>query len=227
MAIKELRTRVLLRYDSHDNWLTADPVLGPGEIACVTVTDELAGEVTLIKVGNDEDKYSDLPFLYAKAADVIQAAKSDEALKTFINNLITAAALAPKKDLDDLVTRVTAAESAITTAKDEAISQDVVVLAEAQSYTDVEVAKLQTQINTIMNNPDTEGVINSINEFTQYIEDHGELAEGFRTSINDIYKLINNIDYSALAFDTTEIIVGSSNTTSVLGQAILGQLVLA
>lgn len=43
---------------------------------------------------------------------------------------------------------------------------------------------LQTQINTIMNNPDTEGVINSINEFTQYIADHGQIAEGFRTDIN-------------------------------------------
>lgn len=43
---------------------------------------------------------------------------------------------------------------------------------------------LQNQINTIMNNPDTEGVINSINEFTQYITDHGEIAEGFRTDID-------------------------------------------
>ena len=43
---------------------------------------------------------------------------------------------------------------------------------------------LQTQINTIMNNPDTEGVINSINEFTQYIEEHGEIADGFRTDID-------------------------------------------
>ena len=45
-------------------------------------------------------------------------------------------------------------------------------------------ADLQNQINTIMNNPDTEGVINSINEFTQYITEHGEIAEGFRTDIN-------------------------------------------
>lgn len=43
---------------------------------------------------------------------------------------------------------------------------------------------LQTQINTIMNNPDAEGAINSINEFTQYVKDHGEIAEGFRTDIN-------------------------------------------
>lgn len=43
---------------------------------------------------------------------------------------------------------------------------------------------LQEQINTIMNNPDAEGAINSINEFTQYVKDHGTIAEGFRTDIN-------------------------------------------
>lgn len=43
---------------------------------------------------------------------------------------------------------------------------------------------LQTQINTIMNNPDAEGAINSINEFTQYVTEHGTIAEGFRTDID-------------------------------------------
>lgn len=43
---------------------------------------------------------------------------------------------------------------------------------------------LQNQINLIMNNPDTENVVNSINEFTKYIEEHGEIAEGFRTDID-------------------------------------------
>ena len=43
---------------------------------------------------------------------------------------------------------------------------------------------LQNQINLIVNNPDTENVVNSINEFTKYIEEHGEIAEGFRTDID-------------------------------------------
>ena len=43
---------------------------------------------------------------------------------------------------------------------------------------------LQTQINTIMNNPDAEGAINSINEFTQYVADHGTIADGMRVDIN-------------------------------------------
>jgi hypothetical protein len=43
---------------------------------------------------------------------------------------------------------------------------------------------LQLQINTIMNNPDAEGAINSINEFTAYVNEHGTIAEGFRTDID-------------------------------------------
>lgn len=43
---------------------------------------------------------------------------------------------------------------------------------------------LQTQINTIMNNPDAEGAINSINEFTQYVKEHGTIADGFRVDID-------------------------------------------
>lgn len=45
-------------------------------------------------------------------------------------------------------------------------------------------AGLQTQINTIMNNPDAEGAINSINEFTKYVADHGSIADGMRVDIN-------------------------------------------
>ena len=49
---------------------------------------------------------------------------------------------------------------------------------------DGDIDDLQGQINLIMNNPDTKDVIDSISEFTQYIADHGEIADGFRTDIN-------------------------------------------
>jgi hypothetical protein len=60
---------------------------------------------------------------------------------------------------------------------------DAAVLVETNRAKGVEES-LQTQINTLVNNPDTEGVINSINEFTKYIEEHGEIAEGFRADID-------------------------------------------
>ena len=35
-----------------------------------------------------------------------------------------------------------------------------------------------------MSNPDAEGAINSINEFTQWVNDHGTIAEGMRNDID-------------------------------------------
>ena len=62
--------------------------------------------------------------------------------------------------------------------------------------TSADKTSLQEQINLIIENPDVEGVKNSINEFTQYIKDHGEIAEGFRTDINK-----NKEDIAAIAAD--------------------------
>lgn len=61
----------------------------------------------------------------------------------------------------------------------------------AQTALDAEVeratkaeAGLQGQIDLIMNNPDTKDVIDSIAEFTQYVADHGTIADGFRVDID-------------------------------------------
>ena len=59
---------------------------------------------------------------------------------------------------------------------------EAAVKAEADRAKGIEES-LQNQINLIMNNPDTENVVDSINEFTKYVEEHGEIAEGFRTDI--------------------------------------------
>lgn len=66
---------------------------------------------------------------------------------------------------------------------------------------------LQTQINTIMNNPDAEGAINSINEFTQYVEEHGTIADGFRTDIDK-----NKEDIAANAKAIEDLGTSAANT---------------
>lgn len=73
--------------------------------------------------------------------------------------------------------------------------------AEIQRATGVE-ANLQTQINTIMNNPDAEGAINSINEFTAYVTEHGTIADGFRTDIDKNKEDIAAMDTAYKAADT-------------------------
>ena len=105
--------------------------------------------------------------------------------------------IATEGAMTELGNRVTAVEGDVSTIKGDylkaADKQDVVdAVAAEKERAEIAEAGLQTQLNTIMNNPDTEGVINSINEFTEYINDHGEIADGFRTDINANKKAIED-----------------------------------
>lgn len=64
------------------------------------------------------------------------------------------------------------------------------------------VSGLQTQINTIMNNPDAEGAINSINEFSSWVAEHGTVADGMRADINKNKEDIASMDTAYKAADT-------------------------
>ena len=83
---------------------------------------------------------------------------------------------------------------------------------------------LQEQINTIMNNPDTADVIDSINEFTQYIADHGEIADGFRKDIDDNKEAIEEI-YKAGEGETpaTGLLVDEINRATAAENALSGR----
>ena len=109
---------------------------------------------------------------------------ADTALETKLNTEI-----GKKVDKTTYDEKVAALEEAIADEKEraEGIEGDLeerLAAVEEDHLTSADKEALQTQINTIMNNPDAEGAINSINEFTQYVKDHGEIAEGFRTDIN-------------------------------------------
>lgn len=105
-----------------------------------------------------------------------------------------------------------------------ALSADIA--AEKQRAEQAE-SNLQTQINTIVNNPDTEGAINSINEFTQYVKDHGEIAEGFRTSIAQNAAAIGvnagNIQSNAEAIEDLEELVGTKKVADQISEAIAAE----
>ena len=123
MAIeKTLNTRIKLRYDTHDNWVANDPVLLAGEVALTTVTVKQDGVVNtvpsvLIKVGDGTHKYSELDYVFAKAADVVSAAKTEAGLKSFINGVIADAGIATDEALAELAGTVGTATSDIATLK--------------------------------------------------------------------------------------------------------------
>ena len=117
MPTKTLQSRITLKYDSYENWLTSTFVPLAGEACIATVATKPDGvhvqPTVLIKIGNGVDKYSDLPFIHALAADVIQACKSETALTEFVNKLITDGKFASAADLEALTGRVSANEGEI------------------------------------------------------------------------------------------------------------------
>ena len=82
--LTKLNTRIRLRYDELDNWLTEDPVLYKGEVAVVSVPAQQNAETglqetppaILFKVGDGETEFSELPWGSALAADVYAWAKA-------------------------------------------------------------------------------------------------------------------------------------------------------
>ena len=114
MAEKTLNTRLKLRYDTYENWIANDPVLLAGEFALATVSVKQDGAVehvpsVLIKCGDGTHKYSELDYVFAKAADVIAAAKSESALTAFVNDVIAGAGIASDEAMTALAERVTTA----------------------------------------------------------------------------------------------------------------------
>jgi hypothetical protein len=92
MAIKELQTRIALKYDSYTAWTSApgkDLVLLKGEIGICEIPSDFTANgdsrvmpTVLFKVGNGTSTFENLPWASAKAADVYGWAKSETVVLT-------------------------------------------------------------------------------------------------------------------------------------------------
>ena len=121
MAEKILNTRILMKVDTLENWKNSTLKLKNGELAFATVAAEagtgLSEPVVMVKIGTAEEKtFSELPWAFhAKAADVLAACKSTEALTEFVNGVIKNSGLATDGAMKELAADVEAAEEKIAT----------------------------------------------------------------------------------------------------------------
>lgn len=82
MAEQTLNVRLQLKYDEYSKWYENNPKLNKGEVAIATIpTGDTNGVSTelpavIIKVGDGEHNYNDLPIIHAKSADVHSWAKA-------------------------------------------------------------------------------------------------------------------------------------------------------
>ena len=119
---KILNVRIKNKYDSYENWVASGLVLEAGEIAIAHTTVDVKvnnGTVKhpalLMKVGDGEKTFANLPWMSAKAADVLSVCKDEDELKTFINGVIADAGIASSDAMEALAGRVTTAEGEIDT----------------------------------------------------------------------------------------------------------------
>lgn len=117
---KMLNVRIKNKYDSYENWASSGLILEPGEIAIaytsvnVKVDNGIAKHPALLmKVGDGEKTFANLPWLSAKAADVLSVCKNETELTTFVNNIIANADIATNADMKALIGRVNTVEDAI------------------------------------------------------------------------------------------------------------------
>lgn len=126
-----------------------------------------------------------------------------------------------KPDFDGLQVRVADVEEALEGKQplgDYALKSEIPSIEglATETYVDNKVADL------VDSAPET---LNTLNELAAALGDDPNFATTLATQIGEI-KAELTINYDELAFDTTEIVF-DSNESAVLGQAMLGQLVLA
>lgn len=184
MAEKILSTRIMLRYDSYENWTTNNPVLKVGEVAIATVASN-SGDIknapnVLIKVGDGTSTYSALKFVSALAADVLTACKTETGLTTYITNVINNSGIATSDALTTLAGRVTTAESDIDALEAKVGSETV-----AKQISDA-IAALD-----LANTYDTKGsAADALAEAKTY-------ADGLNTAMDTRVKVLEEIDHEA------------------------------
>lgn len=119
---KLFNVRIKNKYDSYENWAKSSIVLEAGEIAIASTTVDVKVDngtvkhpALLMKVGNGTDTFGALPWLSAKAADVVAACKSEADLTTFVNNVIADAGIATDEAMTALAGRVSTIETDLNT----------------------------------------------------------------------------------------------------------------
>ena len=116
--------RLGLKVDTLQNWKDSSLVLKKGEVAFATVAASegtgLTDPVCMMKIGDGEHTFSELNFdFYAKASDVVTAAKSEASLTAFIQTVLAGEGIASDEVVSALSGRVDTAEGEIDTLQSE------------------------------------------------------------------------------------------------------------
>lgn len=217
---KILNVRIKNKYDSYENWAKSSIVLEAGEIAIAYTTVDVAVDngtakhpALLMKVGDGQNTFANLPWLSAKAADVLSVCKNENDLKTFVNNVIADAGIASDEAVNAINQKIDTMEDAIdalellvgTTAVSQQISDAIAALNLADTYeAKGEAQKVQNALNAEIQR--AEGIesglrtdIDAINNTTTGIlaQANAHTEQKVGTAVSELDTMID----TALGFD--------------------------
>lgn len=225
MADKILNTRILLKTDTLENWNSSTLPLKKGEIAIATVAATagtgLTEPVVMIKIGEDGVKtFKDLPWnFYAKASDVVAAAKSESALTTFVNNVISNAGIATDEAMTALAGRVTTAEGKITSLQglvgDTAVATQITNAINALDLANTYAAKAHTHTKSEITDFAHIHAIADVTGLQTALDEAKKAGTDANTAL-EAYKVTND---AAVKANTDAISAINNETTGILAQA--------
>ena len=160
---KILNTRLLMKVDTLENWNKSTLGLKKGEIAFATVAasagNGLEEPVVMLKIGEDGVKtFKDLSWnFYAKASDVVAAAKSEDSLTKFIQDVLAGEGIASDEVVSALAGRMDAAEGKVSTLEGKmtavegkaAANEAAITAIEGRFAADTVAAEITAAINAL------------------------------------------------------------------------------
>lgn len=197
---KRLNTRILLKYDTYENWSTNNPNLLKGEmaIAVIDVSDNTqthSGQTVpqlLVKVGNglegDAGKYNSLPFVSGLAADVHSWAKAASKPTYAINEINGAKEYRTVQGTDEYtwILQARKAQSSdtwetVSTIDLAKISARIKAVEDRMTTAEGDIDKLE---GTVGDN--TKGLVKDVADLKAAVGEGGSVADAITNAINGL-----------------------------------------
>ena len=204
MAEKILNTRILLKYDTLENWNKSTGILRAGEVAIATVpagsTGEQVGSVAtpqvLVKVGDGKNTFANLPYITARAGDVYAWAK--QAHPVYISGVNEETGAPIYKNLSDEILAILGDVANLKTFQNGNAQVIANAIKAAKDYTDAEIKKLTHVVdgsgNVVTNVTQANGIVTVTK---------GTLAVGDLEGGQDVLTDIGNIKTDIAGVKTT------------------------
>lgn len=202
MAIenKRLNTRILLKYDTYENWSTNNPNLLKGEMAIAVIdvannTQTHSGQTVpqlLVKVGNglegDAGKYNSLPFVSGLAADVHSWAKAASKPSYAINEISGAKEYQTVKGTDEYTWILQARKAGSSDAWENVSTIDLAKISERIAAIEGRMTTAEGDIDKLEGTvgDSTKGLVKDVADLKAAVGEGGSVADAITGAINGL-----------------------------------------